>query len=295
MAADRIRLVWIPAEAGAPSIEFNDDPFGSHFLLDMQGFLSNRIAPITVQAAGQRGVSLTDVTVGGRALAITGWISAATPEELWALRETIAQAFVVEPSATETPTPGVIQVYRSGLPTREIEAIPVDSPQDTWLVETTISTDIEWLAPYPYWRGLADETAELVPAGGTEFPIELPFEFVSDAISAVADNIGTVSVAVVIRINGEVDTPRVENVTTGEIIEINTLVPDGDYIEINTGYGIKTVIQYPDETNIINLINLDIADFWRLLPGENTIRFTANDVGENASVTVTWRAQWAGI
>lgn len=294
MAVDRIRVVWEPSN-GAGAIEFNDDPDAALFLLNLVGFLSNRASPVTMKSPGQRGTSLTDVSVEPRTLSLNAWLTAPDNVTIWERREELAASLVVEPSATERPEPGVIRVYRSGLPTREIEAYPVDSPQDQWLAETTVNIDIEWLAPYPYFRALEDETADLVPAGGFEFPIEFPFEIVSDAVSATVDNIGTVSVPVVIRVDGEVDTPRIENITTGEIIEIETILDTGEYALINTGYGTKTIVRYPDEANIISFVNLDAVDFWRLRPGENVIRFTANATGSGAAVSISWRPQWAGI
>lgn len=294
MAVERIRVVWEPSN-GAAAIEFNDDYDATHFLNNLIGFMNNRVSPITAKSPGQRGATLTDVSVEPRTLALNGWVCGDSQVDMWELREALAAAFAVEPSATERPEPGIIRIYRSGKPTREIEAYPVDSPQDTWLTDTTIEVDIEWLAPYPYFRALDDETEALVPAGGIEYPLEFPIDIVSNATSADIDNIGTVSVPVIIRVDGEVDTPRIENLTTGEAIELMTTLSAGEYALINTGYGNKTIVRYPDEANIISSVNLDAVDFWRLRPGVNTIRFTANVVGSGAAVTITWRPQWAGI
>jgi hypothetical protein len=161
--------------------------------------------------------------------------------------------------------------------------------------ETTISVDVELLAPYPYFRGTADEEASFISGGGFELPLEFPFEIPSFGVVSEVENVGTVFAPVTIRIDGEVETPRITNLTTGATLTLDTTIAEGEYIIVQTAYGRKSVVRYPGETNDIAAVDLDESEFWSLAPGLNTIEFSANATGTGAAITLTWRPEWSGI
>lgn len=111
------------------------------------------------------------------------------------------------------------------------------------------------------------------------------------------ENTGGDGAPIILTITGYVDTPTVTNLTTGEKITLNTIINEGERVEINTD----------DQDLIIDLIDIegvrtDIyyrqsndSTLWKLVQGENVIEFTSLSQTDRASVSVTYQELYAGI
>jgi len=90
----------------------------------------------------------------------------------------------------------------------------------------------------------------------------------------------------------------VRNLTTGEVIEITGLVPQGSYVEIDTRFARKNV-ELVDaagaRSRIMGRLSLARSDFWWIEEDRNAIRFEADVTGPGAAATVHWRKEYSGI
>lgn len=279
-------------------IAFTDEADAPYFLLDTDGLLSSRITPYTAMSPGQYGETLADVSVAARRVALSVWITAGTESLAWQYRAQLAAALLVLPAAVGAQVEhGILRVYRPGLPVVEADAVPEDSPQDKVIGPQAFQSDIQFYLPNPFWRDIEDRSDVLTPAGSLTFPVTMPLEFPSTDTQVEAYNAGTVATSVIMRIYGGVDTPRMSNDTTGETIELDTVIADGDYAEIDTAFGNKSVTLHAADgtvTSIMDKVTLSKSDFWLLRPGTQTITFTGNNV-TTGYAEIVWRQRYAGI
>ena len=115
---------------------------------------------------------------------------------------------------------------------------------------------------------------------GWSIPLSVPISLASTTIDGLiyVDNDGDVETWPTIRITGPCDDPEIENVTTGEKIEITQDQDAGDYIKINMEEA--TVVWYDSSAglptkNIIETIS-DGSTFWPLARGNNTLHIVAD-------------------
>lgn len=105
----------------------------------------------------------------------------------------------------------------------------------------------------------------------------------------------------IIEITGPLDNPRVDNLTTGEFVELDFNVPAGRVVTIDMRYGFKTVT---DDLGV-NLIGTlttdsDLATF-HIAPnpeapgGVNEIRFSGNNANANSQMVLRFFTRYFGI
>jgi hypothetical protein len=287
-----LSVTWFPPDVA--SITFDDSPFG---LADIDGLSSTLAKPKTRQGPNQIGVSLTGVSVDPRVITMAVELIAGSAAEMWTLRQQLAAAFATQP---DSPT-GTLRLMRSGLPTVDIDAIPQTAPEIKMKNEFYAVATIRFFCPNPYFKDPTDSTVLLAILGGLQFvagsTIQFPLEIKAFNVQQDINNAGTAPTPVLIKIYGACITPRVRNLTTGEVLEISGTINNGDYIEINTAYGSKSVT-YVDalgvRTNIMNRLSTTSKDFWQLKAGVNTVKF---DPGSSTSgnVVVAWRQKYSGV
>ncbi len=133
--------------------------------------------------------------------------------------------------------------------------------------------------------------------GGFTLPFSVPFTLgTSDSLASLY-NTGDTPTPCTITLTGMMENPIVTNVTTGEFISVKQTVADGETLEINTKYGEKsvTLIDADDvETNALNYVT-STSKFFQLVPGLNTIRFTATTQGINASGKLVYNPRWISL
>lgn len=104
----------------------------------------------------------------------------------------------------------------------------------------------------------------------------------------------------IVRFNGPCANPRLENVTTGEVLEFEegTEVNAFDYLEIDTRYGFKTVSNSVGESRIDELTETsDLATFHiaphpEALGGINDIQASCTDATANTEILLQYRERW---
>lgn len=151
---------------------------------------------------------------------------------------------------------------------------------------------IQFQAPYPFWY-----SPELLEqyfigfSGGLSIPFSFPWTFGEIGTEVELIYNGNTNAPVLIYMNGEVVNPEIKNLTTGKTIKINTTIPDGSILVINTKFGKKSV--RIDGENAFQYVAPE-SEFWELIPGINKIKYTATSEGVNAKCKLTYYEWFTG-
>lgn len=143
---------------------------------------------------------------------------------------------------------------------------------------------------------LADEAAQL------EWPLdylEAGVEYSNrESAQVTIDYQGDVDAPLTIRFAGPATSPWVENETTGERLEVNRSILEGETLEITAGYGQKQVEIINDateaRTNAFHYITSGSV-FITLRPGTNIIKFGASAGVSSAAVEISYNELYAGL
>ncbi|MFA7461885.1 MAG: phage tail domain-containing protein [Anaerovoracaceae bacterium] len=159
---------------------------------------------------------------------------------------------------------------------------------------------ISLVAPDPYWYDPAVSHHTVAAfEGGWKFPWKFPLKFGTIGRTLTITNEGDVNTPILLTITGMSNQPRVENLTTGEIIEVNRDIPAGSRIEISTKFGNKYVQLVDSEGNVENafhwLVSGEDHSLFELVPGENVISYTAVAEDHNTVATIEFYHRYNGI
>lgn len=128
--------------------------------------------------------------------------------------------------------------------------------------------------------------------GGYVYPVVYPISFSAGSGGRVLiQNEGNTHAFPIIRLNGGLTNPRIENQTTGEHIALTINLPAGQYIDIDTEN--RTIIQ----GGITNVIYTKSADsrFFSFPVGTNELFLSTSLIGEGGSVEISFRDSFVGI
>ena len=293
-----ITVKWLPPSGGSAFL-FDSDPYA---LIGLTGVSSTIAAPVTQKGAGQVGTTLTGVTVDARTIGIVAELATSTEAAFWSARQALTAAFVMLPPSTGVlPVMGTLQFSRDGLQDLIIPAMPATSPDILIKGPTFAECDLSFYCPYPFFKELADVSALLQAAGGFTFPIAHPFSMLSYNVTTVVTNAGTVAAPPLMRLYGDCTNPTLTNNTTGAVMALTGHILAGDYVEIVTEYGIKSITYVTaggvrtNKMSWLNIAGATVPDmFWSLIPGQNSVSFGA---GTNVSglARIFWRQRYAGL
>lgn len=135
---------------------------------------------------------------------------------------------------------------------------------------------------------LSASTVLPVTEEGFSFPFSFPFAFgaVSSGGSLNLTNEGSFPTPVVFRIDGPVESPRIENITTGKFIELDLELTEGQYLLVITGPDHPKVLLNGEQSRMSALVSG--SRFFDLEPGSNNVTFNAATDG-NGRITATYR------
>lgn len=132
-------------------------------------------------------------------------------------------------------------------------------------------------------------TLEVATVSGLTWPLSWPLSWGGSTQSGTinATNNGNTATPVVIRIDGPVTDPTIENVTTGSELSLSITVETGDFLLIDSGQ--RSVLLNGTASRYSTL---DPGSTWfDLEPGLNTIRF-AGASSTAGTLSITWRSAW---
>lgn len=168
---------------------------------------------------------------------------------------------------------------------------------------------VDLVAPNPYWQSSKENAVQMVTfKGGLTFPLNLPTIFgnmVTDDNTKVIENVGDSSAPLEVTFEGPATSPiRIENETTGEFIEVQQDLLEGEKLWISTAFGHKKVEKiHADGTreNAFHYIYVDptgdneSSTFFSLLPGDNVLTYTTGEEYEKAPVTVRFKPRYLTV
>lgn len=265
-----------------------------------EGLTEAGISPVTATSPGQYGESATDIAVASRVISLTLAYSGPDYADMMATRTRLARAFFIPPRTIgdRVPPTASFRCYPTGAPALELRVIPRNGPVIDQRGSQGFTAEVELLAPYPFWREVTERYEVLQLAGGFSYPLTFPINLAAYQAQRDVSNTGNISVGATIRIYGNVTVPRVRNLTTNEVLELSGNIPTGTYAEVNTRFGQK-LVELVDangaRTRIMQRLNLSRADFWRIQPGVNTIRFEGDVISPNAQAIFLWRPATSGV
>ena len=252
-----------------------------------------------INSPGQDGSTITNVTLGDRALEINGGIRGYSKTEIARYREELLRVF-------SPKSKGKI-VYEYGDVKKAIECQVEVAPRFKKLSDDYRMQEfkIDLLCPNPFWRDIATTKADIsTETGNIEFPLEIPPEGLELSIRTISFitniyNPGDVDTPIRVRLRatGTVINPIIENLDTGEFIRVKRTLSEGDTLEINTAFGNKRIeIIKPDRSreNVFHYIDYK-STFFSLSDGDNTIKYDA-EVGENnLDVSIYYTPRYLGV
>lgn len=154
------------------------------------------------------------------------------------------------------------------------------------------TVELELFATDPLIYGATELTASTgLPEGGDGLIFSATFDAVFGALGesgiVVCANAGTADAPVLLRVDGPVTNPRVENITAGKTIALSLTLADGDHLLIDTQS--RTVLLGGTADRYSALTSA--SEWFSLVPGANEVRFGAS--AGSGSLTVTWRSSWS--
>lgn len=274
-----------------------DGPF--FLLANPSGIIGSPQEIQSRRSPGQRGVTATNLVAAARRVALQVAILSDTEADYWARRDELARALVIEPPALGVaPSTGYLRIYRPGLSMLQLPVIPMAPLESARPGRLGLITDLEFIAPQPYWEDAGLSSVTLSQAsGGFVFPLTFPFSAGSNNVTQNILNAGSVSTPITARLYGNFTNGRLKNNTTGETIHYTGNVPAGSHVRIETSFGKKSAVLVDSlgaETNVMANINVSLSSFWQLAVGSQSVTFEA-DTNVSGYATVTWRQRYVGI
>lgn len=243
----------------------------------------------------QDGTTVTHTTLDERELVLEGVILASA-QDRQKYRQVLLQTF-------NPKLKGTLVFERYGTKKR-IECIPELAPSfPSNMQENYQQFLITLLCPNPFWQDVAKTKAEIaIWRGAFEFPLELVEEgiemgFREPSLIVNIYNPGDVPCGMEIRFKAlaTVTNPSLFNVNTREELKINKTMTAGEVIIVTTHFGNKRVESQLNgiTTNAFNWLDLDSV-FLQLEPGDNLLRYDADDGLDNLEVDIYYTPQYLG-
>lgn len=140
--------------------------------------------------------------------------------------------------------------------------------------------------PRMFSASVSSITLGLSSGGGMTFPLTFPLTFGAGSDSdGSAVNAGTFETTWTATIVGPVTTPRITLGATGEVVELDIVVPTGSTLVVSSADGSVLLNGSPRQSSVTLL-----SRFFALPSGTNTIRFRA--ASGTGSCTFAWRSAW---
>ena len=266
----------------------NDGPF---ILTKIEGTGAVNVDIQTQKSPFQDGEIYIDNRLEPRSLSIEIMVLAEDKEEMMKNRRKLLQVF------NPKLGPGKL-IYEFGNNRKEIEAISELAPvfPDAGDFKDTMQPGlIQLYCPNPFWLDSFEISEEITTwIGGISFPLRLPttFAIAGSRIINVVNN-GDVETPIKIEIFGPATNPKITLRETGEFIRIKDTLTADDIVTITTEFGNKRVEK--NGQNAFHILDLPDSTFFSLQVGDNVIKFTTEDVSNNANTKISYRNRYLGV
>lgn len=155
------------------------------------------------------------------------------------------------------------------------------------------------LSELPFFEDIETSRVELTSwVGGFSFPLTLPLRLKTRGEPIVQIyNDGHVETPVEIIFRGPAEKPRIDNLTTGEHVAVNSTLLAGETLYINTKTGSESVEIERNgvRVNAYNYINLNSALDLNLAVGDNVLKYSSTRSDLVNEVEVRYRQRYLGV
>lgn len=214
-----------------------------------------------------------------------------TREEMYRRRFALARMLAV------SDDPGTLYYYNDHASLR-IPAYPLSSPSFTSRISNYNRAELRFLCPSPYWESLEVKSGYMAYMDtGFTFPFSFDISFAALKNQTTLKNDGSVPSPLEITILGPADYPVIANATTGEELQINHTLTEGERLFIHTKRGEKSVVIQREggtEEDAFHYI-APRSVFFQLAPGDNVLKYSSSNESEQTQVFLTYRELFAGV
>jgi len=240
-----------------------------------------------VERPGQHGDYSGPDYTGARVVQLKLGIRADSPDELRAL--TLALRNATQPQRQPQPLQFLDQGVLVWGKIRK-RSLPYDA-EYLWRIGDAA---LEVYCPDPYLYGLEERSASTTaysPSAGRSYPLTYPRSYGSAGSSGrlTAVNEGASPAYPVLRIDGPVASPAIEQVNTGSILTLDATLQAGEYLLIDTRSRAVLLMGSSPRRSWVRA-----GSVWPLLqPGSNELAYRGSALpgapGQTSLLTVTWR------
>lgn len=274
-----------------------ESPF---FVEEIRGFDSLDVNVVTTQGFDQDGSTQVNIYTDDRTMEISGQIYAESTWKMQELRDRLSNIFL--PKA-------VLEIRHDyGGAARTIKAYAEKTPAFTLTKVSKLQEyRVKLKATDPYWRGDRDAMVEMAGTKGHfHFPLVIPrrkgviFGVKSTSKIASVPNRSEIKtgMTIIFTARGNVTNPYVINIYTRECIQINCGMVNGQTITVETGEE-KTIMNRLNgvSTDYIGHVDLEggNCDFLELAPGDNVLRYGAEEGEDYLAVKFVYATKYAGV
>ncbi|MBO5569895.1 MAG: phage tail family protein [Clostridia bacterium] len=290
------RLIWENDSGLTAEFSVYDPDFFCNVQRDVKG-LSDVSAKInTISNVGQDGETETSVYLDPRQISIKGSLRTHNYTEQNELVRRLNR--IMDPHEAGT------LYYVLGDVQRKITCRASKAP--TWSKTGKYPTfSIELFCPNPYWVG-TEEASFKLSGGSSSFFFPLPERdkwplttgLIIDAPITVITNSSDADTGLIWQITakGTVVNPKLTNVDTGEFIELDLTLEDGDVLTVTTGYGKKRVRLVHDGVDESAYRSLVLGStFFPIYRKTNNLKLSAKSETTNMECFVGFENRYLGV
>ncbi len=267
---------------------------------EIKGFDSLDVNVVTTQGFDQDGSTPVNIYTDDRPMEIKGQIYAESTWKMQDLRDRLLDIFL--------PKAALEVRHHYGGVTRTIRAYAEKTPAFTLTKVSKLQEyRVKLRATEPYWRGDRDAMVEMAGTKGQfHFPLVIPrgkgviFGVKSKSKIASVPNRSAIrtGMEIIFTARGNVTNPYVINIYTRECIQINCGMVNGQTITVETGEE-KTITSRLNgvSTDYIGRVDLEggNCDFLELAPGDNVLRYGAEEGEDYLAVKFVYATKYAGV
>ncbi|MEV7973309.1 hypothetical protein [Cellulomonas sp. NPDC089187] len=267
-------------------ISGRDDEAGVSIVLgDLDGAAGSPAPTLaTTQRSLGHGVWTGGSYLGGRSIAVSGWIHGDDPEAAAAGRDRLKSAITLD----RTDLVLVDGKDRRSTTVRRDGEVIV-----TRITDRTFSWSAQVIAEDPRWYGEWQERSTGVPTstGGLAVPFTVPVVIASTVTSGEVSliNAGTIAAPVTVRFDGPLTGPSVRHTRTGRTVALSSALELAEGEHLIVQMDTRQVLAQGTASRSRLLTRREWSE---ALPGENTWAFTTATAGPGARMTVTTRSAW---
>ncbi|MEM9465295.1 MAG: hypothetical protein AAGA90_07965 [Actinomycetota bacterium] len=229
-------------------------------------FLTERVVDLVLEVDGTGATSLSDNVAALASAFLPGQPESPFSFQLPGYAGGGARRILARPHLAEQP--GTLEQFR-GIATVYLQLVATDP---------RIYADTETIASVL----LASD------GGGLTWPLTWPLDWgsVTSGIVSVT-NEGHATTGVRLSMYGPVTNPRVENITTGETVELDLTIAAGDFVEVNTTTGVVLLNGTASRRSSLTVG----STLFLLAAGVNELRYAAQS-GAGAQLGIGFRSAW---